>query len=343
MSKGKIIGILVSVALVALCITLFVLNAINNQFRYNEEGAVGNTTGNLYNDGLFCEYKGYIYFANSVDNNSLYRMKSDGTEIQKIHSDSVSYIQIMNDYIYYIRTNKVDKDAIVHGTLHGIYRLEIGEETPEKVYNGIVDTMVICGNYIYFRAYDDSNLIQIKCIKVDGEDLKTISDVDYLPIATSGNSIYFTNVEDNFNLMYTECGSDSINTSTIGNYYMPSFVGNYLYYIDLEDNMQLKRINLRNNNSEILDMGSCINYNVSEETGKIFYQLENSTEEHMLCCMDITGLGKKIVAEGDYCNIHITEKYTYYYKVISADSKELYRVNNSGDTIQKVNFGQINP
>ena len=337
MNKKKIIGTSITVVVLVAIVALAVINYINGRFRYNEDGATGNSTGNLYNEGLFCEYEGYVYFANPEDEYSLYRMKNDGSEIEKLHNDTVSYIQVMNDYIYYVRRNPIDDDSIFRGTLYGICRLEIGEKSSERLYSGIVETMVICGNYIYFTSYDDTNLIQLKSIKVDGEELTDISDIDYMPIAVSGETYYFPNVEENHNLMYIDAGSSSIGTSMNGNYYMPSFVDGYMYYIDLDNDMKLTRASLKSNTLEVLDEGRCINYNVSGENDLIYYQIEGE-DGNRLNCMSMNGLEKKTVAEGNYCNIHITEKYTYYYKLVGADSKELYRADNENNVTQRVNF-----
>ena len=337
MNKRKIIGISITAAVLIAIVTAIVITTISGQFRYNEDGAVGNTTGNLYNGGLFCEYEGYIYFANPQDENKLYRMKSDGSEIEKIYNDTVSYIQVMNDYIYYARRNDIGEDTIFRNMMYGIYRIEIGDNRPHEVYRGIVENMVICGNYIYFTAYDDTNFIQLKSVKVDGEELKVISDLDYKPIAVEGDTYYFPNVENNNNLMYIKAGSSTIHTSSEGSFYMPTFTEGFLYYIDLDNDMKLTRVSLKSNETKVLDEGRCINFNISEEQKIIYYQIENE-DEHMLCRMSMKGENKQIIAEGNYSNVHITEKYTYYYKIISADSKELYRADNSGNTSQKITF-----
>ena len=141
MNKKKIIGITIGGLLLALFIGLIVYNSLSDRLRYNKEGDVGNTTGNLYNSGLFCEYEGYVYFSNKADDDSLYRMKSDGTNVEKIHPDSVSYIQVINDYIYYVRTNKNGEDVVLRGQPYGIFRLEIGEKKAEQIYNGLVLSM----------------------------------------------------------------------------------------------------------------------------------------------------------------------------------------------------------
>ena len=76
-NKKKIIGLSITFVLIAIGIGLIIFNSMNNKLRYNKDGDVGNTTGNLYNKGLFCEYEGYVYFSNAADANSLYRMKAD--------------------------------------------------------------------------------------------------------------------------------------------------------------------------------------------------------------------------------------------------------------------------
>ncbi|MBQ6814705.1 MAG: DUF5050 domain-containing protein [Lachnospiraceae bacterium] len=337
--KKKVIKISIGVAILAAIVAMMVIMTINNRFRYNEEGAVANTAGNLYNGGLFCEYEGYIYFSNSDDNNSLYRMKSDGTEPEKLHNDSVSYIQVINDYIYYVKANKVSADVTLRGQPYGIYRLEIGEEISESVYNGIVESMTMCGNYIYFQAYDDNDLIQLKKVKVDGEEEKVISKGDFRLIAVSGKNIYFTDTETSNNLKRLETDTDRIATVYEGNYYMPTLTKEYMYYIDLGEDMKLKRISLTNNQVETMDDGRCINYNVSESENVIYYQLENK-DDHKLCRMNLDSSNKVVVTEGDCCNIHITKNYTYFYKLtgVSVDDKTLYRVKTKGNVIQEVNF-----
>ena len=38
-----------------------------NRIRYNDGYVNGNTAGNLYNEGYFCEKDGIVYFANPAD------------------------------------------------------------------------------------------------------------------------------------------------------------------------------------------------------------------------------------------------------------------------------------
>ncbi len=74
-----------------------------NRIRYNDGYVNGNTAGNLYNEGYFCEKDGIVYFANPADNYCLYSMNPDGTNIKKLEDQSVSYINVDDHYIYYCK------------------------------------------------------------------------------------------------------------------------------------------------------------------------------------------------------------------------------------------------
>ena len=341
--KKKIITISIVSILAILCIGLIIYNSLSDRLRYNKAGDVGNTTGNLHNGGLFCEYKGYVYFSNQADNNSLYRMKSDGAKIEKLHPDSVSYIQVINDYIYYVRSNETSADVVLRGQPYGIFRLEIGDDKAEQIYNGVVLSMRMLGNHLYFKSYIDKNedKVQLKKIKIDGTDLTNVSDGDYDPICVNGEDIYFIEVKNSHNLMRLDTNDDRIVTAAEGNYYMPTFISGYMYFIDLENDMKLTMVDLSKDEYIVLDEGRCINYNVSEEENVIYYQLENEGD-HKLCRMSLRGDNKVVVMEGDFKNIHITKNYTYFYKItgISVDDVTLYRAKTNGTSIQEVNFSK---
>ena len=82
-----------------------------NRIRYNDGYVNGNTAGNLYNEGYFCEKDGIVYFANPADNYCLYSMNPDGTNIKKLEDQSVSYINV--DATTFITVNLREK-ALIH-------------------------------------------------------------------------------------------------------------------------------------------------------------------------------------------------------------------------------------
>ena len=67
----------------------------------NEGYVTGNTAGNLYNGGLFCESEGVIYFSNLYDDGCLYSMLPDETDIKKLSTSRVTSINADSNYLYY--------------------------------------------------------------------------------------------------------------------------------------------------------------------------------------------------------------------------------------------------
>lgn len=328
MKRIKII-IIFSVIIIAIAGGLIAYNVIN-RFEYNEDNVTGNTTGNLYNEGLFCEYEDYVYFSNLSDNGALYRMNKEGTEFEKLFDDNTSYICIYNDYIYYKKFNGTqNKDKLFSRVLYGIQRLKSKGTSSSMIHNGKIDCMVLCGNYIYYRYYDDETLFSLRKVKIDGNEDVLISDEDYQPIAVWNGKIYFADVTSTHNLKMLDTSDDSIRTLTEGNFYMPDVYNGYLYYIDLNNNRKLTRMSMTTRETEVISDDSVINYNLGGKYGIIYYQAENSTDDHKLVRISLNGMGYNTIAKGDYSKIGITEKYTYFYQKIG-DNDIMYRTPTTG-------------
>ena len=77
--KKVIAIILIILAISGIGIGVF-FNYQHSRTTMNNDNAVGNTSGNLLNGGLFCEYDGKIYFANPND----YRASTSGKSLNRI-------------------------------------------------------------------------------------------------------------------------------------------------------------------------------------------------------------------------------------------------------------------
>ena len=104
-SKKPVIGIFVVVLIIAL---FLLFKQMGNKVTLSAEGLIGNTAGNLYNGGLFCEYEGRIYFSNPDDDYALYSMKTDLSDLKKLYNDYARYINVDENYVYYTRMNNKD-------------------------------------------------------------------------------------------------------------------------------------------------------------------------------------------------------------------------------------------
>lgn len=325
--KKKIINVLVFIVIILAIAGGIIAYILSNRIEYNDADATGNSAGNLYNGGLFCEYDGYIYFSNPEDYNQLYRMDEDGKNLKKVHSDKPRYLNICNDYIYYVRFNHDSgQEVVFRGNMFGVYRLGVGDSTAEKLYNDLADSLTLSGNTLYFQSYNDEDLIEVKSVDIDGKNLTKVSTDDFLPLSVYEGYIYYSNVDYNHNIVKIEEGNNLPITVKQGNYYMPIVEDNILYYIDIDAGYKLMKEDLNSGETVVLSDDKCINYNVSEKYGVIYYQCENDDTDHRLMMMDLNGENETLVEKGDFSNIHITKKYTYYYKLIVGGARQLYFV-----------------
>lgn len=330
----KTIAIIITVLVLVAAVTGVGFYMYSNRFIYNKEGDVGNTTGNLYNDGMFCAYKGFVYFANPNDNGRLYRMKEDGSAAERLCSDSVSCINICNDYIYYIRDNMAGHISFVSVDLsNGVSRLKIGKKEGESLHHGVSDSLLLCGNDLYYRAYNKkTGGYSVKKTGIDGKTTDSLFDESYLLLDYSDGKIYFANDGSNHNLMYYSLKDEKKSECFAGNFYMPDCEGDYLYYIDLDNGHKLSRLNIFTSKTEVLNEDYTVIYNLNAKTGEIYYQAENGKEDHRLCRMKTDGSGAETVLEGDYTDINYTEDYVYFYQIKGRNSFQLYRKPLSGGT-----------
>lgn len=325
--KKKIILSVILVAVIALSIFYY----MSKRFTYNEEGTLGNTAGNLYNEGLFCESDGAVYFANPSDGYKIYKMDPDGKNLEKIGNDRASYINVANGYIYYNRFNhETSADKVLHGALYGVFRLKDGDSNPKELHDGIVLNVTLYGNKLYFMGYNEKKQFVFRSVGVDGKDDKIVSDKMYVSASITGGIMYFPEVEGNHNLLRLNLENDAISTVKTGNFYMPVVIGNYVYYIDLDNDRKLTRADLTSSDKiEVLVEDKCINYNIDTTNNKIYYQVENGKEDHRLMKADMDGSNEMTLYEGDCKNISITSKYCYFIVSI-LDNDTLYRVSTNG-------------
>ena len=100
--KKKILPIIL---ILALCV-LVIISYRSRQTVYNDEHTIGNSSGNLFNGGLFCEYDKHIYFSNPSDEGRLYVMNSNLSNLKKLSTDTADGINVAGKYIIYGRHNQ---------------------------------------------------------------------------------------------------------------------------------------------------------------------------------------------------------------------------------------------
>ncbi len=280
---------------------------------YNDSYVNGNTAGNLYNSGLFCESNGEVFFANPADNNTLYVMDSDGSNVKKLCNETVAYINADDHYIYYVRASggANSEFAFLRLNTNSLCRMR----RDGKGGSTILDDQPILyaslsGNYIYYLHYDETDATTLYKIKLDGENKKKVNDSPYFTCSTNGQYIYYNGINEDHNVYIFDTTSDTQSLLYEGNCWMPTVIdGSILYFMDCDSNYKLAKVDLTTGEKVHLSEDRIDCYNVY---GDYVYFQRNSTDEPAFCRMRTDGSEYEVIRTGVYHEINVTSNYVYF-------------------------------
>lgn len=329
MKKDKLKFIIPGVVVFIAVIALVIAYNSSTKIKRNSATAVGNTPGNLQSGGLFCENNGVIYFANPYDNNKLYSMNSDCSNIKCINDDSVSYINSKGRYIYYVKNNSksVSNSTILRGEIYGVVRCRLNGSQYETLHTSYSTNLSLTGNTLVFGSTYNSKPVTYT-VDISGKNKEIIYDNTVnnasvydghlyysrpSEISATDHAVYDMRLSDGTSLLYCDA-----------NTYLATVVDNVLYYIDLGNNYALTAVDLATNTRKVLTTDRVVRYNVYRDL--IYYQEESY--DHSLMRMNKDGSNPVKIVDGDVSTISCTSKYTFFQM---ADTHTLYRVETYGE------------
>lgn len=280
----------------------------------NEETEVGNTAGNIYNGGLFCEQDGKIYFSNDNDDGSLYVMNSDCTNIEKVHYDKAIYINVDENYIYYVRANNTRENSsgsILMFNNTGMYRINRNGKKLKLISSNPGSYLTLKGNDVYYQHYDVNAGLFLYRNKTDGKLERLLLKEAVIPSAVIGNRLYYAGFNSDHNINYLDLESFTTGTYIEGNLAYPIFFGDYIYYLDLSNNYSVNRMNLDGSDPVVLVEERCSAYNITNSGKYLYYQVDDR-ENSKICRLNLETMESEVLLEGNYKQIHVTEKYVFF-------------------------------
>lgn len=306
--KKKVITIICIICAVLIIAGLAVFKYLSDKVPQNPAGTVGNTAGNLYNNGLFCENDGYVYFANAYDSSSLYRMRPDESEMEKMAYTEVASINADGKYLYYYQGGSGSGTGLgfVLSTT-GIYRVnkaKAGDAFCLDRVNG--KFVLLADNDVYYTCSSDTT--SLKKVSTDGKTKETLLELDILPVSVQNSTFYYLNNEDNLHLMALDLRTNTSRQVLAEDVYMPIIEGNTVYGIDIHDNYSLISLNTTDGSKKLLDTGRIDLINVTDSY--IYYQTSGNTPQLKRIRRD--GSDMEVVADGSYSNINATSQYVYF-------------------------------
>lgn len=120
----------------------------------------GNTTGNVVNDGRIAQRGDWVFYAYLPDQ-GLYKMKSDGSSRQKLCDGAVSNINVVDEWVYFSLSQKVDGKYI-----NGIYKIKTDGTQKQKLCDDVVSCVNVVDGWIYY--INESDLASFYKMRLDG-------------------------------------------------------------------------------------------------------------------------------------------------------------------------------
>lgn len=318
------------IPLILICITGLVIYYFVSKVKLNSSYVNGNTAGNLYNAGLFCESDGEVFFSNTNDNGRLYAMNIDGSNIHKLSNDTAMYINADKNYVYYVRNNnqKITSQTFFSYDRNSLCRIKRNGHGSTVLDPDPCIYASLIGNYIYYLHYDTQTATSLYRIRIDGEEKKKIKSHYLFTCNTSDRYFYYNNPK-NGQLYRYDTASQSEALFYDCNCYKPVVLDDTnVYYMDVNRDNAIVHVNINNPNPVVLTEANVEHYNVYGSL--IFYQ--RGGDNPALCVVKNDGTGFKELAKGEFCNINVTSQYVYFTDFVS--NKEYCTSTQNPDTIK---------
>ncbi|MFZ5351614.1 MAG: DUF5050 domain-containing protein, partial [Bacillota bacterium] len=149
----------------------------------------GNTPGNIANIGFaatdgewdYC-WAGTTWY--DFDGGKLCKMKPDGSSFQVLSEDIPCFINVVGDWLYYIKQNRA-------GEYYGeIIRLSKDGANRKELYAADCTNMTVVGEWIYFINVPEGN--KIYKMKTDGSELAKLNDNESYDLQYEDGWLYYS-------------------------------------------------------------------------------------------------------------------------------------------------------
>ena len=298
---------LITVLAVGIFLSIF-FNVRSTKIPANPPGTTGNTAGNLNNGGVFAEADGVVYFSNSFDDDTLYAMNADETNIHKLSSVQTSNLLVAGKYLYYFQLGTSGTTGL--GSVRAPRSFNRSRLDGSKAASVVRETVIkaqLADNTFYMLAAGDNGSYFFK-INPDGTNRTALADYIINPVAYYNGLIYYNGTVGDHYLYALNPADDTSQLVAEYNMWNPVAVDGYIYFMDLNKDYSLCRYSLNQNVIEVLSNDRVQSFNVG--SGYIYYQTMGDNAG--LYCMLTDGSWSLQLAYGEYSDISMTSRYVYF-------------------------------
>lgn len=313
MKRSNIIILTSVIACVVLfCIGGFFLTQKINSVPKNPPGTIGATAGNLQNGGKFCEADDMIYFCNPNDNDYIYRMKSDCTDIKRFKDSAGKYLNISPNYVYFSQLSSGSTKSFGFiSNVFGIYSSKIGKNTLNCLKKTTVGNIKLIDDTIYYLNYTNDEGYRLYSIQTNGKkDTEIIADI-VDPSCYANNCFYYVDPanKENMHLRRYNLETKANEVILAKDVYMPQYANQSVFYLDVHNNYHLCCLDLATMTETEIVPERVELYNIAGD--KVYYQT-NSKEEPYLGFCNQDGSNPFKLAYGTYHQIYATTHYVFF-------------------------------
>ena len=310
--KNNKVSIIILICTGLAFVGMIVALVLSGLTKKNPEGTLGNTAGNLYNLGLFCENGKYIYFSNNEDDGTLYRMTTDCTNVVKVYNDRIRYINCDGNYIYYARVNNLKSDGGSIFTLYntGLFRIKTrGGAQLVTLDTSPCAALLLYVNQVYYQSYASDQGLRFFTTGTDGKNDVYLSPEAVYPACVHDGQLVYSGVLEDRNIWSYDFATGDKRLLYEGMTLYPIADDNWIYFIDLED-YHVYRTNYGGPKKEIVAKPVCT-YNISKDGRYLYYQADRTDDNHIGYIDLMTGTDTRI-ADGNYKYINVTSNYVFF-------------------------------
>lgn len=297
----RIFGVAISLSLVVFCI----YQANSTKFAPLGDGTQGTTAGNLYNNGLVCQFKDQIYFSNLRDGGSLYVMDTNFKNFKQLSKDTVSNLNVAGNYIIYTKNTAFRMNPV------GLYRCTLSGKQSTALDTSAQGMAHLYGNQIYFQQYKDKNSHYLQSISLDGETSTTIVKAPIAPASIQNNTLYYSGVKEDRSIHAMDLKTKESRLLLKGRYTNVVATKDSLYMMDLSDDYSIIRTDLNGNNKKTIVADRTCTFNLSEDGNYLYYQVDDN-KNNGIHRLNLSTNKDELLLGGNYANFNMTKDYLFF-------------------------------
>lgn len=179
-----------------------------------------------------------IYFSNTSDNNSLYKLDYQRNEFTKVNNNSVYNLTSQSKELYYI--NRTDNNKLYHYNLANSTSYSLSDDSCGK--------FIINGNSILYQNLSDG--AKLYSISIDGNNRKKLTDNSVDSFTVYSGQILFINSDENNSLYKLDVKSEKTNKIASINGTELKNSNNKLYFINIASGNNLCSLSVDLNKNE---------------------------------------------------------------------------------------------